>query len=78
MNPSLLIKTKYFFGLAHTLGYKPEFIKDRAKTKFNLASFKNISHEQLDWLINSLEKIKQAKEEKSKRTKTDFTTTNLF
>jgi hypothetical protein len=55
-----------FFALAHELGYDAEFIKDRAKQRFALASFNDISLEQLSWLIERL-LDQQAKRQRATR-----------
>jgi hypothetical protein len=43
-----------FFALAHELGYDAEAVKKRAKQRFNLASFNDLTPEQLSWLIERL------------------------
>jgi hypothetical protein len=55
-----------FFALAHDLGYKAEVVKDRAKQHFGLASFNDITTEQLSELIDRLLELqgKRAQEER--------------
>lgn len=43
-----------FFALAHELGYAAELVKERAKQRFGLASFNDITTEQLSELIERL------------------------
>lgn len=43
-----------FFALAHDLGYEAEPVKVRAKQHFSLASFNDITSEQLSELIDRL------------------------
>lgn len=43
-----------FFALAHQLGFSAELVKDRAKQHFDLASFNDITTEQLRELIDRL------------------------
>lgn len=45
---------KMFFALSHQLGYDPETVKERAKKRFGLASFKDANKMQLKWLIDRL------------------------
>lgn len=58
---------KMFFGLAHSLGYDADKVKERAKKHFKLGSFKEATKEQLNWLIDRLlekqEKRKQYEED---------------
>jgi hypothetical protein len=44
-------RRKRFFALCRELGYGADFVKDRAKAHFALASFNDATIEQLDWLI---------------------------
>lgn len=43
-----------FFALAHQLGYDAETVKERAKARYGLESFNDITTEQLSWLIDRL------------------------
>ena len=43
-----------FFALAHDLGYDAELVKARAKERFGLTSFNNITTDQLGELIDRL------------------------
>jgi hypothetical protein len=43
-----------FFALAHQLGFPAELVKERAKRHFGLASFNDITPEQLSDLIERL------------------------
>jgi hypothetical protein len=43
-----------FFALAHDLGYPAELVKERAKQHFELASFNDITTDQLSELIDRL------------------------
>ena len=43
-----------FFALAHDLGYAADVVKERAKQHFGLASFNDITTEQLSELIDRL------------------------
>lgn len=43
-----------FFALSHQLGYEAETVKERAKKRFKLDSFKDATIEQLNWLIDKL------------------------
>jgi hypothetical protein len=53
MSPVSQKKAK-FFALARELGYEAEVVKERAKQRFALASFNDITPEQLSWLIERL------------------------
>jgi len=46
---------KMFFGLCRQLGFRSEYGKKRAKKKFNLTTFKDISSSQLNTLIDALQ-----------------------
>ena len=52
--PHTEAQKKMFFALAHQLGYSAQTVKDRAKKRFNLASFNDATSEQLNWLIDKL------------------------
>jgi hypothetical protein len=54
MSPVSQKQKAKFFALAHELGFDAETIKERAKQRFALASFNDISPEQLSWLIERL------------------------
>lgn len=43
-----------FFALAHDLGYQAEVVKKRAKQRFGVASFNDLTTEQLSELIDRL------------------------
>ena len=45
---------KMFFALGHQLNFEPDEIKKRAKLKFNLETFKDITSEQISELIDAL------------------------
>ena len=55
-------RRKRFFALARELGYGGQLAKERAKAHFAAESFKDLSIEQLDWLIDRLEQQKARKE----------------
>lgn len=46
-----------FFALAHELGYEGEVVKERAKQHFDLASFNDITTQQLSELIDRLQTV---------------------
>lgn len=46
---------KMFFALGHQLGYDPEILKERAKTKYKLATFTDIKTSELTPLIDALQ-----------------------
>lgn len=48
-------KRKRFFALARENGHPAEVAKTRAKAHFEVASFNDLTIEQLDWLIDRLE-----------------------
>ena len=48
-------QTKLFFALAKEAGFEAEDIKERAKKKFGLESFSNISSSQISELIETLQ-----------------------
>lgn len=48
-------RRKHFFALARALGHDPQLAKARAKAHFEVASFNDLSIDQLDWLIDRLE-----------------------
>jgi hypothetical protein len=53
-----------FFALAHDLGYAAEVVKARAKEHFGLASFNDITSEQLSELIDRLLQLQAVRSEK--------------
>jgi len=55
-------RRKRFFALARELGYGGQLAKERAKAHFAAESFKDLSIEHLDWLIDRLEQQKARKE----------------
>ncbi len=48
-------RRKRFFALSRELGYDTDFAKERAKAHFEVASFNDLTIDQLDWLIDRLE-----------------------
>lgn len=46
-----------FFALAHDLGYDAEMVKERAKQHFGLASFNDLTTQQLGELIDRLQAV---------------------
>jgi hypothetical protein len=54
MAPASPKQKALFFALAHDLGYPPEIVKARAKQHFGLASFNDLSSEQIGELIDRL------------------------
>ena len=52
-----------FFALAHNLGYSAERVKDRAKQRYGLASFIDITTEQLGELIDRLLELQTKREQ---------------
>jgi hypothetical protein len=48
-------RRKRFFALCRELGYGADFAKERAKAHFAVASFNDLTIEQLNWLIDRLE-----------------------
>lgn len=54
-----------FFALAHDLGYDAATVKQRAKQHFNLASFNDLSTDQLSELIDRLLALQARREQAS-------------
>lgn len=46
-----------FFALAHDLGYEAEAVKERAKQHFGLASFNDLTTQQLSELIDRVQAV---------------------
>jgi len=55
MTEASLSQRKLFFALSKEAGFEPEQIKERAKKKFKLESFKDISSVQISELIETLQ-----------------------
>jgi hypothetical protein len=51
-------RRKRFFALCRELGYGADVAKGRAKAHFAVASFNDLTIDQLDWLIDRLEQQK--------------------
>lgn len=62
--PAQLKQKKMFFALCRALGHDPERAKEKAKKKFNLVSFADVTKEQANWLIEKLLDQVDAKGEK--------------
>ena len=54
-----------FFALAHQLGFPADLVKERAKQHFDLASFNDITTEQLTELIDRLVALQERRESQS-------------
>lgn len=54
MQPGTEKQRKMFFALGHQLGYEPEKLKESAKKHFKLASLKDATKDQMNWLIDRL------------------------
>lgn len=54
MEPATEKQRKMFFAIAHALDFDPDEVKERAKKRFQLDSFKNATKSQLNWLIDKL------------------------
>jgi hypothetical protein len=54
-----------FFALAHQLGFPADLVKERAKQHFGLASFNDITTEQLRELIDRLVTLQAQRENQS-------------
>lgn len=59
MPPASAKQKALFFALAHDLGYAAEVVKERAKQHYGLASFNDISTEQLGALIDRLLQVQR-------------------
>jgi hypothetical protein len=51
-------RRKRFFALSRELGHGAQLAKERAKAHFEVASFNDLTIDQLDWLIDQLEQQK--------------------
>lgn len=51
-------RRKRFFALCWELGHDSQVAKERAKAHFEVASFKDLTIDQLDWLIDRFEQQK--------------------
>lgn len=51
-------RRKRFFALCRELGYSADVSKERAKAHFEVASFNDLTIDQLDWLLDRLEQQK--------------------
>lgn len=67
MAPASQKQKAMFFALAHDLGYSAELVKARAKQHFGLASFNDITTEQLSELINRLIKLQATRAQDAER-----------
>lgn len=62
MTGEILKKKRYFFALCRELGYDKIEAKERAKKRFRLDSFRDISLYQLNFLIAKLQAMKELKD----------------
>lgn len=62
--PATIKQKKMFFALCNALGHNPERAKEKAKEKFKLLSFADVTKEQANWLIDKLLDQVDAKGEK--------------
>lgn len=54
MKPASEKQRRMFFALGHQMGYEPEKLKASAKAHFKLASLKDATSDQMNWLIDKL------------------------
>jgi len=66
MHPASEKQIKYFFVLCRDLGYTAEDAKERAKKKYKLDHFNEITSDQLSQLIDLLLKKMEEKDDKLK------------
>jgi CMP-2-keto-3-deoxyoctulosonic acid synthetase len=64
MTPASSKQKAMFFALAHDLGYPAEVVEERAKQHFGLASFTEITTEQLSELLDCLFELQTKLEQK--------------
>lgn len=65
-----------FFALAHDLGYDATTVKERAKQRFGLASFNDLTAEQLSDLIARLQAVQVRRGQESPTDPADRCPTN--
>lgn len=53
-----------FFALAHDLGFEARVVKERAKQRFGVASFNDLTAEQLGTLIDRLLELQTRRQQK--------------
>jgi hypothetical protein len=68
MAPASSKQKALFFALAHDLGYPAAVVKERAKQHFGLASFNDITTEQLGELIDRLLELQATRAQDAERT----------
>lgn len=56
---------RMFFALCNQLGYNSEEAKDRAKAHFNKESFKDLTKDEVNWLIDQLLNVADQREAKT-------------